>query len=135
VAEPESARSGRLAGGPGTGGPGTGGAVRALRRDTESLPELVSELWALVVAYAKQETIDPLKALGRFVGYGVPAAVFTAGGFLLVSIGGLRALQTETHGHLSGNWSWAPYGIVTVFCLAVSGLAVWRIFKRPKGQP
>ena len=98
------------------------------------LPTLISELWDLVVAYAKQETIDPLRALGRFIGFGIPGALLMVVGLILVSVAGLRALEVETHHHLSGNWSWAPYGILTVFCLTVAGLAVWRIFARPKGR-
>ena len=99
------------------------------------LPTLLSELWELVVAYAKQETVDPLRALGRFVGFGIPGALLMVVGLALVSVAGLRALQVETHEHLTGNLSWVPYGILGVFCLAVAGLAVWRIFARPKGRP
>ena len=98
------------------------------------LPTLVSELWDLVVAYAEQETVDPLRALGRFIGFGIPGALLIVLGLVLVSVGGLRALQAETRGHLAGNLSWVPYGIVAAFCLAVAGLAVWRIFARPKSQ-
>ena len=48
-----------------------GGALAEADRTTRpgaadgSLPANVSELWALVVAYVKQETVDPIKALGR----------------------------------------------------------------------
>ena len=31
-----------------------------------------------------------------------------------MSLGVLRALQTQTDGRLSGSWSWAPYGITLV---------------------
>ena len=34
------------------------------------------------------------------------------------------ALETETGQHLTGKWSWAPYGIVTVACFVVAGLAI-----------
>jgi purine-cytosine permease-like protein len=103
-------------------------------RPEKPLPTLVTELWDLVVAYAKQETVDPLRALGRFIGFGIPGALLMVVGLILVSVAGLRALEFETNEHLSGNWSWTPYGIVTAFCLIVAGLAVWRIFKRPKGH-
>ena len=42
-------------------------------RDTDaqkSIPQVASELWEMSTAYAKQETIDPLKGVGRFVGMG-----------------------------------------------------------------
>ena len=99
------------------------------------LPALISELWDLVVAYAKQETLDPLRSLGRFIGFGVAGALLMVVGLVLISAGGLRALQVETNDHLTGNWSWAPYGILAVFCLAVAGLAGWAIFRRPKELP
>ena len=46
-----------------------------VRHQTESLPTLVGELWELVLAYAKQQTVDPIKATGRFVAVGVASSV------------------------------------------------------------
>ena len=100
------------------------------RQQAESLPALISELRDLVVAYAKQETIDPLKALGRFVAFGLAGAVCISLGTFLVALGGLRALQTTEH--LEGNWSWLPYLIVVAFCLIVAGIAASRIAKAPR---
>ena len=45
--------------------------------------QTIRELKDLVVAYAKQETIDPIKGLGRFVGFGVGGAVLLGTGVLL----------------------------------------------------
>ena len=42
-------------------------------KSEKSLPTLASELWDLVRAYAKQETIEPLKGIGRFIGFGLGA--------------------------------------------------------------
>jgi Putative Actinobacterial Holin-X, holin superfamily III len=100
----------------------------------KSLPVLASELWELVLNYAKQETLDPLKALGRFVAFGVAGGVCIALGFLMVGLGGLRAIQTETGAHLSGNLAWVPYLAVVVFCLVVAVVFVSRIAKAPRGQ-
>lgn len=100
----------------------------------ESLPTLITELWELVVAYVKQETLEPLKALGRFVGFGVAGGVLLSAGAVLIGVGGLRAIQTETHRHLAGDWSWLPYLAIVLYCLIVSGIAVSRIGKVPRGR-
>jgi hypothetical protein len=96
----------------------------------KSLPTLASELWDLVRAYAKQETIEPLKGILRFVGFGLAGGVLLSTGLVLLALGGLRGLQTQTGDHLQGNWSWAPYGIVVVVALLIVGLLISRTTKR-----
>jgi hypothetical protein len=97
--------------------------------DTEAKPigEVVSELVDLTKAYAKQETVDPLKGLGRYLGYGLAGALLLSIGVILLILAGLRALQSETGTTFTGNWSWAPYVIVLVGASAVIGLALTRI--------
>ena len=94
------------------------------------MTEVATELWELSLAYAKQETIDPLKGLGRFLGFGVMGAFLLGIGTSLLLLGGLRALQTETGSTFTGNWSWAPYLIVVAGGLALIGLALLRINRR-----
>ncbi len=96
----------------------------------KSIPQVASELWELSTAYAKQETIDPLKGLGRFLGYGVGGAILLGLGSVLLLLAGLRALQTETDTTFTGNLSWIPYLIVTAVALVLSALVVWRVVKR-----
>lgn len=96
----------------------------------KSIPQVATELWELSVAYAKQETIDPLKGLGRFLGFGVGGAVLLGIGSVLLVLSGLRALQTETDSTFTGNLTWAPYLIVTAASLALIGLVIWRVVKR-----
>ena len=95
--------------------------------DDRSLPGQVAELWDLVRAYAQQETIEPIKGLGRFVAFGLLGSFLLSVGTLMLVLAGLRALQTETGTTFSGNWSWAPYLIVFVAALAVGGLTLTRI--------
>lgn len=105
---------------------------------TKSAPELITELKTLVVDYAKQETIDPLRSLGRYLGWGVAGSAMLAIGGLFVSIGLLRLLQTETGGALDGGWSFVPYLVVLLFALvvlALLGLAVLRTKKTYMEQP
>lgn len=96
----------------------------------KSLPTLASELWDLVRAYAKQETIQPLKGIGRFIGFGLAGAFLLGMGLVLIAIGGLRVLQTETGTTFHGNWSWAPYLIVLVACVSIAGIFISRTSKR-----
>jgi hypothetical protein len=106
----------------------------SVRQETESLPTLVSELWELVVAYAKQETVDPIKATGRFVAVGLASSVLFSLGLVLLGVGGLRAIQAETHRHLTGNLSWLAYFAVSFWALVVAGLVASRIPKVPSGE-
>ena len=85
----------------------------------ESVPSEAKELVDLVVSYAKQETLDPLKGLGKNVAFGVLGAVMVGTGTLFLSLSALRALQTETD-TFDGNLSWAPYGIVAALVLIMT---------------
>jgi hypothetical protein len=89
------------------------------------LPQLVKELWELVVAYFKQETVVPLKQLGRWVGFGILGALLLGVGVLLLALAGLRALQDETGTTFTGNLSWIPYLIMFVALLA-GGAITWK---------
>jgi hypothetical protein len=94
--------------------------------------ETIRELKELVVAYAKQETVDPLKGLGRYVAFGIAGALLIGTGVVFLAIGALRALQGDHgHRHFTGNWSWAPYAIVVVGALVVAG-GSWSIGTKRK---
>jgi hypothetical protein len=86
----------------------------------KALPAQVAELWDLVRAYAKQETVGPIKGIGRYAAFGVAGSLLLSIGLVLLVLGGLRALQTETGTTFEGNWSWAPY----LIALAGSGLVI-----------
>jgi hypothetical protein len=92
------------------------------------------DAFQITVDYLKQETIAPLRGLGRFLYMGIAGSFFLAGGILLVLIGILRLLQTETGTALSGDWSWAPYAIVVVLGIAIIAVAAWRITAGPGQQ-
>ena len=91
------------------------------------------DVWELLVAYAKQETVEPLRGLGRWIGFGAGGSVLIATGISLLLLSALRALQTETGTTFTGNWSWAPYVIVLAGALLVGGLSIWAI-KSKKGK-
>jgi len=86
--------------------------------------QTVRELKDLVIAYAKQETTDPLKGLGRYVGFGLAGALLLGTGFSFLAIGLLRALEGNRGWLFHGNWSWVPYAIDIVALVLIAGL-VW----------
>jgi hypothetical protein len=89
------------------------------------------DAFQLTVDYLKQETIDPLRGLGRFLYMGIAGSVFLAFGILLVLIGILRLLQTETGSALTGDMSWVPYAVVVLLGIIVIAVAVWRVTSGP----
>lgn len=94
-------------------------------RVADNPQQTIRELKELVIAYAKQETLDPLKGLWRYLAYGIGGAVLIGTGVMFLAIGALRALEGDRDGrHFTGNWSWAPYAIVIVGALAIAG-ASW----------
>ena len=84
----------------------------------------------LVVRYLKQETVGPLKALGRFVVYGTVGSFVLGVGVILFLVAVLRALQEET-AVFHGNLSWIPYLIVAVLGVLVIVIAGLRIAAGP----
>jgi hypothetical protein len=78
----------------------------------------------LIVAYVRQETLDPVKGLGRYVLFGVAGSVALSIGLVVLAVGALRLLQTETGSTFTGNLSWIPYVIIAVLVVLVAYVAV-----------
>ena len=56
-------------------------------RVADNPQQTIRELKELVIAYAKQETVDPLKGLGRYVAFGVAGALLIGTGVTFVALG------------------------------------------------
>ncbi len=101
-----------------------------------SLQRDLEEVRDLFVQYFKEQTVQPLKELGRFVAFGVAGSLFVAFGVVIGLVGVLRMLQA-LFPVLDGSLSWIPYLVVVVAGLAVVGLVLQRIFagapRRTKG--
>lgn len=97
----------------------------------KGLPELGRELIDLTVTYAKQETIDPLRTIGRRVGLGVLGSATASVGLVFLLVGVLRLVEVEPfgrdHGGFGGAMSWVPYLAAILVAGAVAGLALKQI--------
>ncbi|HEY5111823.1 MAG TPA: phage holin family protein [Acidimicrobiales bacterium] len=91
----------------------------SLQRDFE-------ELRTIAIRYLKEETIKPIKDLGRFIVWGSLGSIFVGFGSVLLLFASLRYLQWQFP-VLDGSLSWLPYLIVAVLALAIIGLTAWRI--------
>jgi hypothetical protein len=88
--------------------------------ENKSVPQVISELWVLTKEYARQETVEPLKGVGRYVAYGLAGAIVGGFGVVLLLLSLLRGIQDHGGDFFDGNMSWLPYVIV----LAVAGILV-----------
>jgi hypothetical protein len=100
----------------------------SLKRSKDHTPS-VSEVFEFVTDYAKQETIGPLRGAGRWLGFGVLAAIMLGTGIALMLLGLLRLLQTEWTRSASGSLSWLAYLIVLVVGALVLAFTLSRIRK------
>jgi Putative Actinobacterial Holin-X, holin superfamily III len=100
---------------------------------TDNPQQTIRELKDLVVAYAKQEMLDPLKGMGRYLGYGVGGAVLLGTGIFFLAMALLRALQTQT-GDAFADWrSFLPYLIVVVVLVVLAAL-FWMAASRKRDR-
>lgn len=83
----------------------------------------------LVVDYVKQETLTPLKGLGRFLVFGIAGAVILGAGLVLLLVALLRGLQTTTGSAFGGHLDWLPYVIVGGAAIVLMALAAWRVVR------
>lgn len=101
-----------------------GGPARNGSRDGTDIGEIVD----LVKQYAKQETIDPLRNVGRYLAWGLLGAFLIGLGVVMLLVGLLRVLQDDLDWFDDG-WSFVPYFIVVVVGAAIAGIAASRISK------
>jgi ascorbate-specific PTS system EIIC-type component UlaA len=82
-----------------------------------------------VKTYAKQETVGPLRNVGRWLASGIAGALALGIGLFMLVLGVLRLLQTEASDTFDGNWSVVPYVVAAILCVAAIALALWRVGK------
>ena len=92
-----------------------------------SIQDTVRDLWQLLVSYTKQETIDPLRTLGRYLAFGLAGMSLITLGVFMLAMSILRAMQSMTGELFSGFWSWVPYVVAIAVLSAVIAFVVSRI--------
>ena len=91
---------------------------------SESFIGEIRELWELVIAYLKQETIDPVKGLWRYVLNGLLGSLAIGMASILLLLGVLRLLQDRTGALFAGRLHFVPYLAVLIGCGVVIGLSL-----------
>lgn len=89
-------------------------------------PSQVNDLIDSVSAYARQETIEPLKGAARWVAFGTLAAIMLGLSMVFGALAVLRLSQDVLGSGLSDGWSFVHYLISALFL----ALLVWFTFGR-----
>ncbi len=83
------------------------------------------DLVGLLGRYLRQETLDPLRSLGRYLLFGAAGSVLIGAGAVFLAVGGLRVLQAT--GAFAGSWSFVPYLLVALALAGLVAFAATRI--------
>ena len=84
------------------------------------------ELFEMVRDYVKQETLDPLRGVGRWLAWGIVGAIALLFGAVVGLLGLLRLLQGEVFSQ-QDRLTWAPYFIVVAVALVMIWVSLTRI--------
>lgn len=103
------------------------GTLFNLGSKRENLIDSLQEAKRVSIAYAKQETLTPLKNLGRYLAFGILGSLFMGIGLVILTLSVLRVLQVETGETFTNHLSWVPYLLTFVLSLIVIALAAWGI--------
>jgi uncharacterized membrane protein YidH (DUF202 family) len=93
--------------------------------------EGAQEIQQMLVTYAKQETVEPLKQLSRYLGMGLAGSFMVFLGVFFVGLATLRLMQSF---EVFGGASWAstvPY-LVAIGVLVVAIVLIYLSLTRAK---
>ena len=100
------------------------------------------ELKFMVTDYAKQQTVEPLKNLGKWAAYGVVGGLLLTIGAFLTGLGFLRLFQKMSFlseecevgasGTCDTTWTFLPYLMVFGLLMAVAGVCFYAMTKTPE---
>ncbi|MHB1988338.1 MAG: hypothetical protein ACYCSF_10195 [Acidimicrobiales bacterium] len=110
--------------------------MRDVKHKAQGTRTEVTELVGMVKSYALQETVGPLKQIGRALAFGSAAALMFGIAAVLFLVGLLRVLQTETGSLFGGEWTWVPYLLTIIAAVVFLGVAAALALRPPRtGQP
>jgi hypothetical protein len=95
---------------------------------TKGAATQIAELRTLVVGYAKQETVDPLKTLGRYLGFGLAGSIMIGTGLSLLLLALLRGLQ-QIATFEDPSWNWVPYLVTGLVGALLVALFMYKLMK------
>ena len=101
-----------------------------LFRRSLSTTDQVTDVVESVKAYARQETIEPLKGAGRWLAAGTAAAVCLGLAMVFGALAVLRLSQDLGGTTLDGSWSFLHYLITFVITGILVGITFSRISRR-----
>lgn len=93
----------------------------------QSFARDVEELRDTALRYVKEETVDPVKALGTYAAFGCLGSLLIGLGGILCLVGALRGLAHVFHGTVS----WVPYLLVVLVAVVFIGLTIRAIQAGP----
>lgn len=89
------------------------------------------EMQQLLVDYAKQETLQPLKQLGKYLGLGIAGSLLMFLGVFFVGLGTLRLLQSLDTFAGSSWMSTLPY-VASIGVLLLAIILIYMSLSRAK---
>ena len=81
----------------------------------------------MVVSYARQETVEPLRGAARWIAWGLASMTAMSCGMVLFALGLLRLVQDLTGSTFNDTWSFVPYLFAVVFSALVVAGAVSQV--------
>ena len=96
------------------------------------IPKLVSELAELTKAYLVENTVQPLRRIGRFTGLSLLGGILMTVGWVLLSVAGLRLLLSVLPD--TPLWSALAYALASLAALLAAAALIIGA-SRSKARP
>jgi len=92
-------------------------------------PSSNDDVFDLVVSYAKQETIEPLRGALRWILWGLASMAFICTGLVFIVLGVVRVTQDVLGDSFLHSWSFVSYFVGVLACGIVVAFALTSIKK------